>query len=370
MHDPSSLRTPVRSKRITRLLFVGNSWQGSNARSLREHLAQLDGVVLADIGDDQLIPNYRTLPLRLANRVLGRLQSGELATSIRRAIADTMPDAVIVYKGTGIDARLIDEIRERGIPAINVFPDCSPHVHGGKVRKAMGRYDLVISAKPFHPRLWKSLYGYDNSCVCVPHGYDPALHYCPVVAESHAFDVVLCAMWRPEYHRWMRALAADLDDPSISVAVAGQLWESHRGDFPEHWRILPSQTGHAYRDFVRSGRITIAPITRDLIVKGARQPGDEDTARSYELAAAHCFFVHQRSDYIASVYDEQTEVPMWADASELARLIRTWLPRELERRQMAGRAHRRAVPAYSTANRAGQILAHVRSLIDHKQSLD
>jgi hypothetical protein len=368
MRDSGLTAAPLPSAHLTHILFVGNSWQGSNARSLREQLAQLDRTVVGDIGDDHFIPGYRTLALRLANRVLFRLQSRELSMTIRRAIAGMLPDAVIVYKGHGVDAGLIDEIRNSGIPVVNVFPDYSPHRFGKQMRVAMGRYDLVISTKPFHPPLWKSLYGYDNRCVFVPHGYDPALHYCPVPAESHSYDVVLCAMWRPEYHRWATALATELNDPSISVAIAGPLWEDHRRHFPEHWRILPAQTGTAYREFVRSGRIAIAPINRDVIIHKERQPGDEDTARSYELAAAHCFFVHQRSSFITSVYDEHTEVPMWSNASELAHLIRTWLPRESARRDMALRAHTRAVPAYSIAHRAAEVLAHVRSLITKTQA--
>jgi hypothetical protein len=354
---------PPVSKLTTRILFVGNSWQGSNARSLREQLAMLDGTVVGDIGEDQVIPNYQALPLRLANRLLFRLQSRELEMAIRRAISGFAPDVVVVYKGRGIDATFIDEIRTLGVPVVNVFPDCSPHQSGNQLRRAMGHYDLVISAKAFHPPHWKAVYGYDNACVFVPHGYDPAIHYWPEQAPSQSYDVVLCALWREEYHRWMKAFAAALGNLPISVAIAGHLWEQHRSDFPAHWSVLPAQTGHAYGRFVRSGRITIAPINRELVIAGERQPGDEDTARSYELAASHCFFVHQRSDYIASVYDENTEVPMWSNGEDLAELVRTWLPRETGRRAMAARAHVRAVPAYSIAARAAQVLAHVRSLI-------
>ena len=97
--------------------------------------------------------------------------------------------------------------------------------------------------------------------------------------------------------------------------------------------------------------------------RGVKQPGDEDSTRTYELAAAHCFFLHQRTDYVATVYDEQNEVPLWGDATELASFVRRWLPDEAGRRSMAARAHARAVPAYSIPQRAASVLQHIEQFI-------
>src|SRR5450759_3543237 len=112
---------------MTRILYIGEAWQGSSARSLREALALLPEVVVNDSGADHFLPNYRHLPLRIANRLLRPLQLRELASAILNAMRGFRPDAVVVYKGAGIDAGLIEEIRCSGIPVINVFPDYSPH---------------------------------------------------------------------------------------------------------------------------------------------------------------------------------------------------------------------------------------------------
>src|SRR5262249_28366212 len=185
------------------------------------------------------------------------------------------------------------------------------------------------------------------TCVFVPHGYDPAVHYWSTAPAEQVLDVVLAASWRPEYHRLMLDFAAEMRDRSCQVGLAGNGWSARRGEFPPHWSFWDTPTGREYGTFLRSGRIAIAPVQREVVVRGKRQPGDEDTTRTYELAAAHCFFLHRRTEYVQTIFDERTEVPFWDDAKELAALVRHYLPRDHERRMMAAAAHRRAVPAYS-----------------------
>jgi hypothetical protein len=349
---------------MTRILFVGDTWQGSSARSLREALADRPTVTVRDIGIDTFIPNYSHLPLRLANRVLRGFQQRELRSAVLGTLEEFCPDAVIVYKGAGIDASLVTQIRSLGAPVVNVFPDYSPHAYGRQLQEALGIYDLAISTKPFHPQLWQSEYGYRNPCVFVPHGYDPAVHYWSVPATSQIYDVALCSHWRREYHRLMVSFAEALGDDEISVAVAGPGWSDHRHELPRHWHCVGPKVARSYGEFLRSARIAIAPVNREVVVRGVEQPGDEETTRTYELAAAQCFFLHQRTDYVSTVYDEKTEVPLWANAQELASLVRRWLSDDVGRREMAGRAHARAVPAYSIPERAVSILRHVEALIE------
>ena len=351
---------------MSRILFVGDTWQGSSARSLREALADQPTVTIRDIGQDTFIPNCRDAPLRIANRVLRGFQQRELRRAILEALGEFRPDAVVVYKGTGIDAALVAQIRSQGTPMVNVFPDCSPHAHGRQLQEAVGFYDLTISTKPFHPRLWESAYGYRNVCVCVPHGYDPAVHYWPSPSASQVYDVALCGTWRREYHRLMVSLAEALRDDDVSVAVAGAGWLERRNELPKNWHYLGPRVARSYGEFLRSAKIAIAPVNREVVVRGVKQPGDEDTTRTYELAAAHCFFLHQRTDYVATVYDERTEVPLWDDAADLVTLVRRWLPDDAGRRAMASRAHARAVPAYSIPQRALSVLRHVEGVVERR----
>jgi spore maturation protein CgeB len=340
-----------------RILFVGSSWQGSSARSLREAIEQISpGTLIGDVADDHYVPAATSLPLRVAYRLLNRYQRAELATSIQRKVVALEPDVLLVYKGHAIDSQLVSWAKARGVYTVNIFPDLSPLAHGKPLASSMGLYDLVISTKSFHPRVWSSHYGYTNSCVCVPHGYDPQVHLWTVPSDAYSFDVVLAASWRKQYHDLVCALAKEAGMHSVRFAIMGPGWSERSSSFPGHWHLEPGQIGRAYGEWLRRGKIAIAPVHSDHQHGGRVHPGDEDTTRTYELAAAHCFFLHRRTPFVSTTYDETSEVPMWKDASELGELIRRFLHDDAARERFAAAAHRRAVPAYSIPARAHEVM--------------
>jgi spore maturation protein CgeB len=101
--------------------------------------------------------------------------------------------------------------------------------------------------------------------------------------------------------------------------------------------------------------------TRDVLINGTYQPGDEDTTRTYELAAAHCFFIHRRTRYVQTLYDEAGEVPIYDTPDELCAKIERYRDDARERDRMATNAHRRAVPAYSLDDHAARIVEILRA---------
>ncbi len=346
--------------RELRILFVGETWMGSSARSLREALAELPGVYIDEIGEDHYLPKHRMLLLRLVNRLVRPFQRQDLRKEILARMRALKPDVLIVYKGNGVGIDIVDSAKAAGAYTVNVFPDYSPHAYGRLLREAMGGYDRVVSTKPFHPAGWKTIYGYRNECVCVPHGYDPEVHYWSEPPVVQDFDVVLAASWRPQYETLMREFRLALGDAELRVALVGPGWGACRGNFPSSWEITGPLYGRAYGEAVRRGKVVIAPVHSEVFIKGVQQPGDEDTTRTYELAASGCFFLHRRTPFAQKVYDEQTEVPMWDNAGELAALVLQYLPQESLRRSMALKAHQRAVPAYSIPARAAQVLEEIR----------
>lgn len=348
-----------------KILFVGESWLGSCARSLREALARRPDVEMEDLGEDTCFPKPQARWLRVANRFAFATYRKEFNARILGCVESMRPDIALFYKGSQVHTDLLRAIRRTDTPVVNVYPDYSPHAHGTAHRKAVGEYDLIVSTKSYHPALWHSVYGYQNRCVFAPQGYDPTLHLVTTPPAAFDFDVVLVATYRHEYGQLMVNLGRALNDPNINVAIGGHGWEAMRAALPAHWRLLGAVVGHEYIARLRQGRICVAPLTRNASVNGRSQPGDVDTTRTYELAAANCFFVHRRTDYVQTLYDEATEVPMFDDANELARHIRYYLAHPERREAMAAAAHRRAVPAYSVDQRASELLAivteHLRS---------
>jgi len=338
-----------------KLLFVGETWQGAQARSLREALTRRDDITIADVSLGHLMPRRADIRARIVRRFTRRAEHAALKREVLHQFDDFEPDIVMIYKGVQFDADFIDGLRRRSVRVVNVFPDYSPHAFGDDLAAAIGAYDLVISTKTFHPDRWSSIYGYSNRCVCVPHGYDPQLHFRSDIAGEPAFDVVLVASGRPEYYEMIDALIAQHRMADLRVAIVGNSWEPIVGRLPAGWRKFPGKFGVSYVDWLRRGRIVLAPLHTRVVVKGVLQPGDVDTARTYELAAAYAFFIHRRTPALAALYDEDREVPTFDDVPELAAKILHYLDHDDERVAMAHAAHARAVPAYSFDARAAEI---------------
>ena len=339
-----------------KILFIGEAWLGSCARSLREALARTGSIELDDFDEQAPFPKSECRWLRAINRVLLPAYELDFDRQVLARARALQPDVVMTYKGVHLHQPLIGRLRKLGILTVNVYPDCSPHAHGGRHRRAVGAYDLVISTKAYHPELWRSLYGYDNRCDFVPQGYDPSLHLVRDPPSDFRFDVAMIATYRAEYGKLIIDFSHALNDARVSVAIGGYGWDAVRAQLPPHWTFLGAVSGWNYVSILRGAKICIAPLTREVVVNGCMQPGDIDTTRSYELAAAHCFFFHRRTDYAKILYDEATEVPMFDSARELADLTVHYLARDVERMRMSDAAHRRAVPAYSLDARAKEII--------------
>ncbi|HRD67247.1 MAG TPA: glycosyltransferase [Candidatus Competibacter sp.] len=350
-----------------RILFIGQSWLGSCARSLKEALARNPQVILDEVNEDLFIPKHRARWLRAINRLLKPAHRQELYRQIRYRVEVFKPDVVMTYKGHPLEAGFIRQLQALGCSVVNVYPDCSPHAHGAEHRQAVGAYDLVISTKPFHPAVWKSVYGYNNPCIFMPQGYDPHLHLMTDPPCNPRFDLTLVATWRAEYGELIKALGQLLFSRGVTVGIGGNGWAAHRKDYPTDWVFAGELQGQTYIDWLRQGRICLAPVTREVVIAGVRQPGDEDSTRTYELAAAHCFFIHRRTGFVQEIYDETTEVPLFDTVEELAEKIIYFLPLEDERQRMASAAHRRAVPAYSINERASQIVNKIHYLVKVRQ---
>lgn len=349
-----------------RILFVGESWLGSCARSVKEALARQPGIEIDEISEDTAFQKPKSMWLKVLARLTHNAYQHEFMDTIAGKVDAFKPDAMVVYKGWSVDSSLFRHINRHNVPVINIYPDNSPHAHGSKHRIAVGLYDAVISTKPYHPELWQRIYGYDNPCYFIPQGYDPNLSLIPEPPAQAAFDVVMAATFRPEYSKLLEELAAELP-ADLSIAIAGNGWQAKRHWFPAHWQFVGALHGRSYTAFLRSGRVVVAPMTTHAMVTHAEQPGDVDTTRTYELAAAHCFFIHRHSDYVRQLYTDQ-EVPTFHNGKELAQQIMHFLPQPELRRQMALAAHQRAVPAYSLDSRARDIIEIIKHTIHNRQA--
>lgn len=342
-----------------KILFIGETWLGSCARSIKEALARNKDIELDELSEE-FMPKVRSLGLRALHRLTRPFYRWEFNRQVIEKIRQTRPDFFMTYKGNFIQADLLQALLDSDVKTVNVYPDYSPHAYGKPHREAVGHYDLVISTKSYHPGIWQEVYGYHNRCVFVPQGYDPQLHLVPEPSKEFLYDVVMAATYRPEYGRLVLDFARALGTTCLKVAIGGNGWNALQGQVPEGWCFPGAVHGRGYVSLLRSGKICIAPLTRHVVINGQQQPGDVDTTRTYELAAAHCFFIHQRTDFVRGLY-ESVGVPFFDDGKELAAQVLRYLEAPAERVRIAQAAHQRAVPVFSTDARAAEIHAILKA---------
>jgi len=338
------------------ILFIGESWLGSCARSLREALVR-SGEPVEEISSDTVFPKWRSRFLRAALRLGAPLVTRDFRGLALEKLEQMAPALVLIYKGSQVGKDLVNEMRQQGSYVVNIYPDCSPLAQGQTLREALAVYDLVVSTKPWHLDAWHKVFGYTNRCEFIPQGYDPGLHY-HLVEESNPqpIDVLLVATYRVEYGDLILALARIPAMRALRLELHGHGWRSVLNALPPSWRVGREAHGHAYWRLVSLAKVCIAPVTREVVVDGKRYPGDEDTTRTYELPAMGAFFIHRRTPYVQNLFKENSEVLMYDDASELAEHILWALKNPGPRLSMRKAAQRRSVPRDSVDQRAKALL--------------
>lgn len=340
---------------MIKILFVGESWLGSCARSLREALARNKDIELEEISEDVGFPIGKSFASRVLNRMGHHIFRVDFENGLLAKIDGFKPDILLVYKGFRIDSRCLRRIKSRGVKTVNVYPDYSPHAYGASHKLAIGNYDLIISTKIFHPERWASIYGYSNRCEFVPQGFDPVLHYRESESKRYEYDLVVVATYREEYGSLMLSLADELADSQIRVAIGGYGWSQIQSELPRAWKCIGEVHGREYIDTLRSSKICLAPLNTEVVILGARQPGDQDTTRTYELAAANCFFIHQSTPYVKELF-EGTGLPFFSNAAEVVKHVKYFIDREEERSKIVAAVHALVTERHSLDVRALDII--------------
>jgi spore maturation protein CgeB len=83
---------------------------------------------------------------------------------------------------------------------------------------------------------------------------------------------------------------------------------------------------------------------------------DETTTRTYEIPACAGFMLHEHTQELQRLFEEDKEVACFGSGRELAEKIEFYLAHPEQRKAIASAGHARCVPAYSYDHRVAQIL--------------
>jgi len=338
------------------ILFIGQNWLGSCARSFKEALVRCN-LRVEEICEHDYIPKWQSGAVKVCLRLLQSSLIKNFNSAVLKKFEQCSPKLIVVYKGTYIKSNTIKRMKDHGAAVVNIFPDVIPTSHGEILKKALGNYDLVVSTKVWHPQAWKSIFNYNNPCEFIAHGYDPIIHIRnPNQRRNSVADVVLVATYRDEYANLIIDLSKEPGMSALKMEIYGANWFPLRNQLPPTWKVFEAVHGYSYAETLLRGKICLSPVSSDIVIEKQKYPGDVDSSRTYEIPATGSCFIHKRTDYVHTIFKEGEEVLLYSSSDELANHIRRLLADSNLYDEMRISAHKRCVPRDSLDNRAKEFI--------------
>jgi spore maturation protein CgeB len=339
---------------MLRVLFNGENWYGSNARSCVDAFRDL-GCVVHNIDEQTYIPQISMFTSRVVRRLLWFRLVNEFNSAILSAAENLHPDIFIAFKGNYIHASTLQLLRARGIRLYNYYPDTSAFSHGPWLEKSLAEYDCVFYTKPFwYADVTKRVKL--RNAVFLPPGYCAKVDR-PVVLDArdiadYSCDVALIA----NHYDYKERMLNDLISlrPDLNLRIWGLRWKSDCKSLLLRKCIQGFPLwGQTYTRAIQAVRINLAIMSG--VVPGASS-GDLTTNRTYVIPAVGGFMLHERNSEVLELYKENEEVACFDSVEELADKIDYYLAHPEEREFIARAGHTRCVPAYSYDNRVAELL--------------
>lgn len=352
---------------MLRILFLGDNWYGSNARSCCESLRRLGHDVL-DIDQQTFFPQVAKFTSRVVRRLLCFRMAEEFNLHVLSLAENFQPDIVLAFKGTYVYAKTLKSLSRRGIALYNYFPDTSAFAYGKWLPESLPEYDCIFYTKPFwysdaikRLKLKNGLF--------LPHGYDPVLHRKFEVDSRYISDCGCDVGFLAIHSKYKETLLDRLVRlrPNLNFFIWGEGWK----DYCESPGLKGCIKGFGLYGERYSRAIQVIKINLAIMngpCKGASS-GDLTTSRTYLIPASGGFMLHERNPEVLALYKEHEEIECFDSAEELAEKIDFFLAHPQERERIARAGYGRCVPAYSYDNRMAELLEwhHERRAVRDKQ---
>ena len=333
------------------MVFAGDFRAGSSERGLADGFRTLGWAVHEVDRRNFGSSGGRSLLMRVATRLTRQQTESAFRNEILRICSALQPDVLFTVKGTGLSARMLEEVGAGGTRVVMYYPDLAFN-HVGIDQSSFAAYHLFVTTKTYQvpwlqERLGRAKVAY------VPHGYVDATHQ-PVLTRveecAYRFDVLYAGNHSPYKQRWLSELV-ELR-PGTDLAIVGNRWREQRERvaIPEE-AFLGERQGVAYARAIQLARINVAfhfgPTNSDW--------QDLVSTRTFEIPACGGFMLHVDNDEMREFFEPGVEIDVFSSAEELVDKVNFYLPRPELRQRMIQRAYARCVPAYGYLQRAVQI---------------
>ncbi len=345
------------------ILFAGTAYPGSNSGAIARALSRQGALVhLVDHRNFVPMVNSRKRLMRAVHFLLHRLFVREYNNKLVREIQLLQPDLVLVYKGESVEPRSLHLARKMGIRCFNDFPDVSAFTHGPRLPRCLPLYDHVFTTKSFGVRDFEHHF-HLKQISYLPHGFDPEIHR-PLssrgrLADRFQADASFIGTWSPKKESFLAAVMPR--NPGINLRIWGSQWEKARTPCLQPHIVGRDIMGVLYPLAIESSRVNIAILSE---VRHGASSGDQTTARTFEIPACRGFMLHERTEELASFFDDGREVASFSSPEELAEQVHYYLNHEVNRERILQAGHARCVRENSADARAAVILETLESFLE------
>lgn len=293
-----------------RILFVGDAWLGSNARSLANGFAALGASIFA-IDTSQISRPTRGSKSWAYRKATGRALPTDLLKlkiRIEEAVRSFNPDILFCVKTIHLDQ---DHLLDLAVPLkVHYSADdvTNPYNTTAEYLLHEPRWDLVVTTKIFNvPEL---LGRGAKQAMFVYSAYDPSWHFRTPRRTLDQYSVGFIGNLRPDRVELVRSIGHVYGGMAL---VAGPGWKRERSLAQAGVEVRGPRYGVEFSE-------TISEIRANLVLLNSDNR-DTHTCRSFEVPAAGGLVVAERTEEHAELFDEGSEAVLFSNQAELFELL-------------------------------------------------
>ncbi|WP_068054822.1 CgeB family protein [Nocardia xishanensis] len=336
-----------------RILYVGDDWIGSNARSLADGFRQAGHEVLVVDSTPVTLPARLSPPWLYAKAARRRAPwtVERLHNEIDSAAAAFRPDVLFAFKSVHLDQRRLLEVPVAR--HVHYSPDdvANPENITPEYLAHEPDWDLVVTTKRHNVAELRERGA--RAVAFVRSAYDPAWHHRAARRGRREFLAGFVGVCRPDRRDELVALARKYGDRML---IRGPGWRR----VPDLRTTGAVVAGPVYGQHYSA---VIATVTANLVLLNSGNR-DTHTCRTFEVPAAGGLFVGERTDEHAELLRDEVECFLFTDTAELSEIL-DWCAANPERAAaVADAGHRRIVEGgHRYVDRAREILAALETQV-------
>jgi spore maturation protein CgeB len=336
-------------------IIAGDFWHGASERAVAQGLRELGWNVHEAAASDHFLVT-RSLPLRAINRVIENLSIRSYNEAIENLARALHVECLLFFKGSHIDPAMVARAKNEGRITALFYPDV--YFEGHKTDpKLLDEVDLLFTTKSYHREYLDGLRG-PGRWHLIQHGFSPLVHrphYAQVEEARFLYDIAYVG--NPDASKAALLIEVARRFPDRKMIVAGDRWDRFAAGTPLEGRTTKERvTGDFMAEIVQRSRINIASHATPAGPQGWR---DSVSTRTFEIPACKGFMLHEDNAEVRELYDPEAEIAVFSTVEDLCEKIAHFLKNPAARRAISEAGYRRAVPAYSYYQRAGEVAAAI-----------